>query len=98
MLRRNSREDDRFGMNFLKLRHPWNADAKCVCRSSKRCRCRRDVKDTTMRTIGLTAAVMMGLGLLPGRADAADPHIDDLAFTLRNQAAQACKEARYHFR
>ena len=52
-----------------------------------------------MKLLTTTAALLMTFGLSAGSADAADPHIDDLAFTLRNQAGRALNEARYlrHF-
>ncbi len=36
-------------------------------------------------------------GILTNAASAADPHLDDLAFSLRQQAALACQEVRYGF-
>jgi hypothetical protein len=44
-----------------------------------------------------TAALMLTMGLFANTASAADPHLDDLAFTLKQQAALACREVRYGF-
>lgn len=44
-----------------------------------------------------TTALMMTAGLFASTASAADPHLDDLAFTLQQQAALACREVRYGF-
>jgi hypothetical protein len=44
-----------------------------------------------------TTALMLTLGLLANTATASDPHLDDLAFTLKQQAALACREVRYGF-
>ena len=43
------------------------------------------------------AALMLTAGLLGSSANAADPHLDDLAFSLKQQAALACREVRYGF-
>jgi hypothetical protein len=44
-----------------------------------------------------TTALMLTAGLFANTASAADPHLDDLAFTLQQQAALACREVRYGF-
>ncbi len=50
-----------------------------------------------MKTIA-TAAMILTAGLFGTSASAADPHLDDLAFSLKKQAAAACQEVRYGFR
>lgn len=50
-----------------------------------------------MKTIAATALILTS-GLLVNSASAADPHLDDLAFSLKRQAALACREVRYGFR
>jgi hypothetical protein len=49
-----------------------------------------------MKTIA-TTALMLTVGLFANSASAADPHLDDLAFSLKQQAALACREVRYGF-
>ena len=44
-----------------------------------------------------TTALMLTAGLFANTASAADPHLDDLALTLKQQAALACREVRYGF-
>ena len=43
------------------------------------------------------ALVMLAAGYFANTASAADPHLDDLAFSLKQQAALACREVRYGF-
>jgi len=43
-------------------------------------------------------ALILTIGLFTSSASAADPHLDDLAFSLKRQAALACREVRYGFR
>jgi hypothetical protein len=52
-------------------------------------------KERIMKTT--LAALMLTAGLFADSASAADPHLDDLAFTLKQQAALACREVRYGF-
>lgn len=46
----------------------------------------------------VTTALILSAGLVANTASAADPHLDELAFTLKQQAALACREVRYGFR
>ena len=49
-----------------------------------------------MKTIAATLLILTS-GMSANSASAADPHLDDLAFTLKQQAALACREVRYGF-
>ncbi len=43
------------------------------------------------------ALLVLTSGLFTNAATAADPHLDDLAYRLRQEAALACREVRYGF-
>lgn len=46
----------------------------------------------------VTTALILTAGLFANTASAADPHLDDLALTIKNEAALACREVQYGFR
>ncbi len=50
-----------------------------------------------MKTVANTTLMLIA-GLFADSVSAADRHLDDLAFRLKQQAAQACREVRYGFR
>lgn len=49
-----------------------------------------------MKTIAATALLLTGM--MSASATAADPHIDELAYAIKRQAAAACREVYYHMR
>lgn len=51
-----------------------------------------------LRSCSLMTVVLASLGMFASRADARDPHIDEVAYAVRNDAALICREVRYHFR